>query len=654
MATKTKVSMFKNKYILLQKFWIKIMFLSSFVKGLGGFRIFLGKAFSILMTTGFNGVKLKTVYILHHAGILSNPVIDGKNYKKWLKLFGLLTDKDLINMRLSMINLKIQPVFSVIMPTYNSNPKWLKEAIESVINQVYPNWELCIADDASKNPKTLEVLNFYQNKDHRIKVIFRSQNGHISLASNSAVEIASGDFIALLDHDDLLPKDALFWVANAINKNPGASLIYSDEDKIENSGKRSDPYFKCDWNYSLFLSQNMISHLGVYRTKILKEIGGFREGYEGSQDYDLALRFIEKIDSSQIIHIPRILYHWRIHPFSTAKVSDIKPYAVINAQKAISDHLHRKNVSATVEILPTFMYRVKYHLPEKLPFVSIIIPTRNNKSCLEKCISSLLSKTTYHHFEVLIIDNNSDDFKTLDFLNSLKADKRIKILKDTMPFNFSAINNRAVSHVRGEHLCFLNDDTEVISPDWLGEMVSIILQPGIGIVGAKLWYPDKTLQHGGVILGIGGVGAHAHKGIPYNNHGYFNRANLIQEFSAVTAACMLIQKKLFDEVGGFDEGNLGVAFNDVDLCLKVRSLGYRIVWTPYSELYHHESTSRGDDFHPEKIDRFFKENDFIINKWGEIIKNDPYYSPNLTLGSEDFGLAWPPRINHSGSLTTEV
>jgi len=631
----------------INKLLHKIRFIVLLIADLGGPFSVLSKTFNNIRKAGLGGLKAKISYIFLHARMAGDDVLVIPNYKNWIEKYAKFTPDDVLKMKEKIGSFQSRPLISVIMPTYNSNPRWLKEAIESVRNQIYPNWELCIADDASTKQSHLKVLYDYQKFDSRIKVLLRKENGHISEASNSAIEIANGDFLALFDHDDVLPPDALFWVADSINKNPQAAIIYSDEDKIDMKGKRLEPYFKCDWNYSLFLSQNLVSHLGVFRTDVVKTIGGFRKGFEGSQDYDLALRAIELVDESQIVHIPRALYQWRIHPDSTAKSSGKKPYAVLSARKAIQEHLQRKHTDATVEILPIQMYRVKFQLPEKKPSVSIIIPTKNNKSVLEKCINSLISKTTYPYFEVLIVDNGSDEPETLELLKALSDNRKIRIVKDARSFNFSAINNQAAQQSDDEYLCFLNDDTEIISSDWLGEMMSQAIQPGVGAVGAKLLYPDGTLQHGGVILGIGGVCSHAHKGFPGKDPGYFSRAALVQEFSAVTAACMLVKKTIFLEAGLFDEVNLAVAFNDIDFCLRIRAAGYRIVWTPYSELYHHESKSRGDDLTQENEARFRQEVSFMMNKWGDILKKDPAYSPNLTLESEDFSLAWPPRIDNS-------
>lgn len=582
--------------------------------------------------------------VIRHAGLSSGKYPKTVFYRKWISMYEDKSPEKMRELKQAAESFTSQPLISVIMPVYNATPRWLNEAIGSVLSQIYTNWELCIADDASDSRQCLQTLKHFEKADARIRVIYRRENGHISNASNSALELARGEWIALMDQDDVLSVDALVRVAGLINRHPEARLVYSDEDKLDENGGRFDPYFKCDWNYQLFLSQNMISHLGVYHRETIRKIGGFRPGFEGSQDYDLALRFIGQIQPEQIFHIPRVLYHWRVHNRSTAVGAEAKPYAVIAGQKAISEHLERQQVYAKVEILPIHMYRVKYLLPEVLPKISVIIPTRNNKDLLQTCLESVIEKTDYPDFEILVINNASDDPATIRYLNKIREHPEVRVLNDVRPFNFSALNNRAVESARSELICFLNDDTEVINADWLCEMVSMVMQPGIAIVGARLWYPDGRLQHGGVILGIGGVGSHAHKGVAHHDYGYFCRAVLQQEFSAVTAACMLIRKDVFVQAGGFDEENLRIAYNDVDLCLKVKSLGYKVAWTPFAELYHHESVSRGDDFAEDQIRRFKAENEFMFRKWPRVIQNDPAYSSNLTIKAENFDLAFPPRI----------
>lgn len=578
------------------------------------------------------------------AGLL-NPAND---YVEWVKRYDTLDDERRENIRQRVAEMPARPLISVVMPTYNPNPAWLAEAIESVRNQLYDRWELCIADDASTDPEVRNVLQHYGELDARVKVCFREQNGHISAASNSALELAEGEWVALLDHDDLLPEHALFCVAEAIAANPDARLIYSDEDKIDEQGVRHNPYFKSEWNADLFLSHNMFSHLGVYHRPLLQEIGGFRLGIEGSQDYDLALRSMEKVPQSSIVHIPRVLYHWRVHAESTAGGAQAKPYAMLAGARAINEHFQRRGIKAEVTF-NGYGYHAEYDLPDDPPLVSIIIPTRNGYELLRQCITSLLETTRYERFEIIVVDNGSDDEQVLSYLEAIKSD-RISVIHDSRPFNYSALNNLAVRQARGDVIALLNNDIEVISPGWLGEMVSHALRPEVGAVGAKLLYPDATVQHGGVLLGVGGIAVHAHRGIPSNAHGYFSRATLINRFSAVTGACLVVRKALYEELGGLDEENLAVAYNDIDFCLRLREAGYHNVWLPSAQLYHHESATRGPDTDPAKVARLEKESHYMRQRWAAWLENDPGYNPNLTNVAEDFSLAWPPRLPPVGSM----
>lgn len=596
---------------------------------------------------------------IQHAGLVALPlhtdsmsgsspaqqavVPDRNDYTEWVRRYDTLTDADRQRMRDVQAAFAVQPLISVVMPTYNAKAEWLIEAIDSVRRQIYPRWQLCIADDASTDPAIRPILERYAMQDERIKVVFRQKNGHISAASNSAIELATGEWIALLDHDDLLNENALFWVAETINRAPDARLIYSDEDKISESGRRSDPYFKCDWNPDLFYSHNMICHLGVYNACIVKEIGGFRQGFEGSQDYDIALRCIERIDTAQIIHIPRVLYHWRVHAESTAMSGDSKPYAALAGERAINEHFARTGVNGRVKYVG-YGYEPAYDLPTDLPLVSIIIPTRNGKALLKQCIDSISKKTSYKNYEILIVDNGSDEPAALAYFEELSKKPNIRVVRDDSPFNYSRLNNKAVEVAQGEVIALVNNDIEVISRDWLTVMVAHALRPCVGAVGAKLWYTNKTLQHGGVILGIGGVAGHSHKHSREGASGYFSRLLITQSLSAVTAACLVIKKSIFNEVGGLEEEKLRIAFNDIDFCLRVREAGYRNVWTPLAELFHHESASRGHEDTPEKQARFNQEVAYMKQRWGAKLLNDPAYSPNLTLDHEDFSYAWPPRL----------
>jgi O-antigen biosynthesis protein len=571
------------------------------------------------------------------------------DYPEWVRQYDTLDEKSRSAMHEIAQNFVNKPLISVVMPVYNPNPDWLIEAIESVRSQIYSNWELCIADDLSPNLAIRPILERYAKEDSRIKVVFRSHNGHISSASNSALEVATGGWVALLDHDDLIPEHALFWVANAINKNPDIRLIYSDEDKIHENGIRSGPYFKSDWNPDLFYSHNMFSHLGVYDTQLIRQVGGFRKGLEGSQDYDLALRCIELIKPNQIHHIPRVLYNWRVHAESTSQSSDAKPYAMIAGERAINEHLQRTGVKAKAELI-IHGYRVKYELPKNLPLVTLIIPTRNGFRLLKQCVLSIIEKTTYENYEILIIDNGSDDVETLNYLKSFEPLSPIRVIQDPRPFNFSALCNVGVKLAKGDIIGLVNDDIEVISPDWLSEMVSHALRPEVGAVGAKLLYPDDTIQHAGVILGVGGIAAHAHKYFAKNNSGYIGRANLIQSFSAVTGACLIIKKSIYEALDGLNEEELQVSYNDIDFCLRVRAAGYRNIWTPYALLYHYESATRGPDTMPEKQARHEGEMSYMEENWGHLLKNDPAYNLNLTVHDESFSLSWPPRLESISPL----
>lgn len=565
------------------------------------------------------------------------------DYGLWVQRYATLSDGDRAALVARAARLAAPPLISIVMPTYNADPAYLRAAIESVQAQIYPHWQLCIADDASTRAESTALLRELAAADARIAVVYRPQNGHISAASNSALELAKGAWIALMDHDDLLAEDALLRVAECIAAQPGVQLVYSDEDKIDHAGQRSDPYFKPDWNPDLVLSQNMFSHLGVLSAELVRAVGGFRPGLEGSQDWDLVLRCSEQIDASQIAHIPRVLYHWRIHGESTARSMAAKPYAAVAGERALNEHFARQGVAAQAEYLG-IGYRVRYALPQAPPLVSIIIPTRNGLALLRRCVESIRQKTSYPNYEIIIVDNGSDDGATLAWLAEQDRQPDTRVLRDAREFNYAQLNNDAAKQARGPVLALVNNDIEVRSPDWLGEMVSIALQPGVGAVGARLWYPDGTLQHGGVVLGIGGVGAHAHKALPRGLNGYAGRAALMQTFCAVTAACMVVRKSSYQALGGMDERNLRVAFNDVDFCLRLREAGLRNVWTPYAELVHHESATRGEDIAPARRARFSQEIDYMQQRWGDLLARDPAYNPNLTLLAEDFSYAWPPRV----------
>lgn len=560
------------------------------------------------------------------------------DYLSWLKMFDSLDERRCSGL---LAGFERKPLISVLLSTYNTPEKWLRKALDSVLSQKYQNWELCISDDASKEPHVVKVLNEYAGKDQRIRLVFREENGHISESFNSALAIAKGEFLAYLDHDDELHPEALLYVADAINKNPDAKIIYSDEDKISENGVRFDPYFKSDWNYDLLLGQNCISHLGVYETALVREIGGLRKGLEGSQDWDMTLRCIEKIRPEQIVHIPKVLYHWRTIPGSTALGVQEKDYAVVAAKRAVQEHLQRVAVQADVNVAKGGYLRVRYHLPEDEPRVTLIVPTRDRVDLLKMSMTSILERTRYSNFDILVMDNQSKEQETIEYLEWLERDPRVRVISHDAPFNYSSINNHGIMEAKGEIIGLINNDIEVISEDWLCEMVGHAMQPGVGAVGAMLYYPNDTIQHAGVVKGVGGVAGHIYCGEPRGSDGYFARARLVQSISVVTGACLLVRRSVLEQVQYLDE-NLAVAFNDVDLCLRIQQAGYRNVWTPYAELYHHESASRGCDNTPEKLERFLREIDFMKNRYGDSLEKDEFYNLNLSL-DKPFSLAFPPR-----------
>lgn len=563
------------------------------------------------------------------------------SYSEWIEQFDSLDASGRDELRSLTSALIDPPVISVLLPVFNPSEQLLREAIESVVEQTYPHWELCIADDASTVDWVSRVLAEYESAEVRIKVIRRSDNGHISAATNSALGLATGTFVGFLDHDDRLVPQALSLVALTVSQSPDVGLLYSDEDKIDLSGVRSDPYFKPEWDPVLLLGQNYLTHFCVIRRDLVEEAGGLRVGFEGAQDWDLALRITEQLQPGQVGHIPHVLYHWRLHPASTASSQTAKPYAALAARRATTEHLARVGQSGVVAPLGRIGYQtVRWALPEEPPLVSIIVPTRDGPR-LQQCLESLWYRTRYPRYEVIVIDNGSKDAGILGYLAD-RADK-IRLFRDDRPFNYSALNNAAAKHARGDVLCLLNDDVEVRNGDWLDEMVSQLLQPDVGIVGAKLYYGDGRIQHAGVVLGLGGIGAHAFRYFDHLFFGHFGHAVLARQSTAVTAACMVTRRELWEAAGGLDE-DLAVSYNDVDYCLRARDHGWRTVWTPFAELTHYESTSRGADGDAPNVDRAQREYAFMVDRWNGQLRADPAYNPNLTLNTEDYALSWPPRI----------
>jgi len=585
-----------------------------------------------------------------------SPVVQNKQdqlaYENWIASYDTLSDEDRVAIRKHIAGFSKQPLISIVMPAYETPRRLLRAAIDSVRSQLYPNWELCVADDASSSPQVGQLLKQAAAADLRVKWVRREAGGNIAAATNAALTFATGEFVALLDHDDLLAEHALYEVAAELNAHPDADLIYTDEDIIDSAGRRHSPYFKPDWNLDLLLGHNMISHLGIYRRSLLDEIGGLREGFDGSQDYDLALRIVAATSSDRIRHIPAILYHWR-QPSEIASFSQHHlDRCVAAARGAITDYLAcHETLSTEPDILPApsipSWTRIRWSLPDPLPRVSIIVPTRDRADLLARCAAGLLLRTDYPDLELIVIDNDSSDPETLALFDRLRHDRRVRLLPFPGPFNYSAMNNAAVREATGTLLALLNNDVDVIEGSWLREMVSLALRPEVGAVGAKLLYPDNTVQHAGVVLGVGEFGIASHFGLraERSNMGYFAQYGLVRELSAVTGACMVLRKDIYEAVGGLDADNLPVAFNDVDLCLRIRTQGKHIVWTPYAELYHVESASRGLDHlpHARHDERVERECRYMREKWGDLLDNDPFYNPNFSRKDHLFQLDAPPR-----------
>ena len=513
------------------------------------------------------------------------------------------------------------PLISILVPTYNTPEPWLRRCLDSVLEQTCGNWELCIHDDCSPDDRVREVLAEYAEHP-RIHVSLGQENQGITGATNSAFELASGEFVALLDHDDELTPDALERVNLHLEAHPDQDYIYSDEDKLDEEGNKCEPFFKPDWSPELATSCMYTCHFSVYRRSVIEFIGGWHAGFDGAQDYDLMLRVTEVTD--RIGHIPHVLYHWRKIAGSTASSIDAKDDASDAGQRALEAAVERRGLDATVELgdRPN-LFRLRRKVPEDVR-VSIIIPTRDGKDVLERCIRSIETHTPDHRYDITIIDNGSVQQVTHDYLATCGH----RVIRVDEPFNFSRLNNIGAAQTDGQYILMLNNDTEVISGEWLEAMLEVALAEGVGAVGAKLLYPNGLVQHGGIVLGIGGIAGHSHKYFDKRSNGYLDTLWSIRNYSACTAACLLVRRDVFEQVGGLDE-QLAVAFNDVDFCLRVLHSGHRLAWTPYSVVIHHESLSRGFDMNPAEIE-------FMSKRWGRILDGDPYYNRNLTLRHEDF------------------
>ena len=524
---------------------------------------------------------------------------------------------------------KINPKISIIIPMYNTPVNFFEELVDNLIGQTYSNWELCLADGSPEENKELEKI---YKKDERIKYKFIGENKGIAGNTNEALSLVTGDFVALLDHDDLLPLFSLYEIVKCINENPDAEFIYTDEDKFEKlGGKRYDPYFKSDFAPDTLRANNFICHFSVFKKELMDKLGGFRSEYDGAQDYDILLRMSE--ETNKIVHIPKILYHWRVHALSTAKAGGTaKPYAYEAGIKAIQDHINRLGLKGTVEQGNTLgTYKINYEVIGN-PKVSIIIPNKDYINTLKVCLNSLKKLTTYENYEIIVVENNSEESETFEYYKKIDGKDKIKVVYfPEKEFNYSKIINFGVKNSTGDYIIQLNNDTELMTPNWIQEMLGFAQRED---VGAELFYPDNTIQHAGIIIGIGGVAGHVFKNLPKGIHGYFSKDAMIQNLSAVTAACIMTPKSIYDDVDYMDE-KFKVAFNDVDFCLKIREKGKLIVYNPFVQFKHYESKSRGFEDTPEKKERFQAEIDRFHDKWQSVLdKGDPYYNINLRLDND--------------------
>lgn len=560
---------------------------------------------------------------------------DSITYKNWLRIHQP-NEKALEEQRKK--HFAYEPKISIVVPLYKTPEKYLAEMIDSVKKQTYSNWELCLSDGSGKNSPIIEKLKKYEKEDSRIRVVYTGKQMHISENTNEALKIATGDFIAFGDHDDLLAPNAFYECVRVFNEEPDTEAVYTDEDKVTMDAKEYfQPHFKPDFNLDMLRSENYICHLFVVKRSLFKKVGFLNHEFDGAQDFDFVLRCSEKTD--KIRHIPMVLYHWRAHKDSTAENPESKRYAFEAGARVVQAHYKRVGIDAEVSMGEVNgIYRTKYNLKET-PLVSIIIPNKDHVADLDKCIQAIEKKATYKNIEYIIVENNSEEQATFDYYEKLKQNnKKVKVVVWEKKFNYSAINNFGVKFASGEYLLFLNNDTEIINSDCIEELLGHCMRDDVGIVGARLYYEDDTIQHAGVIIGLGGVAGHAFPGACKEEPGYFGRIIAAQDYSAVTAACMMTKKSVFNEVQGFEE-KLAVAFNDVDFCMKVREAGYLVVYNPYAELHHYESKSRGLEDTEEKVQRFQGEIETFKERWGEfLLKGDPYYSPNLTLDKNDFSL----------------
>jgi len=599
------------------------------------FKYDLWKKYSVVLTSGEERTvaRIEVIKMFLRKLKTYRPKSKSISYKDWLKK-NSVTRKELDEQKEH--NFEYNPKISFVIPLYETDHKFFCRLIDSILNQTYQNFEICFAD-GSNTDVLKQVIDENYPGESRIKYKKLEKNLMISGNTNAAIEMAEGEYIAFADHDDLLALNALYEVVKAINEDRDIEFVYSDEDKTNFENKKYfEPHFKPDFSIDLLRSVNYICHLVVVKKALADEVGYLRDEFNGAQDYDFVLRACEK--AKKIYHVPKVLYHWRSHEKSTAGNPESKLYAFEAGKRAIEAHYGRVGIAASVELTPNLgLYRSRFAIKGN-PLVSIIIPNKDHIDDLDKCLQSIFAKSTYNNYEIIIVENNSEWAETFEYYKKLEENSKCKVIYWDKEFNYSAINNFGAKEANGEYLLLLNNDTEIITPEWIEEMLGYCQRDDVGAVGARLYYPDDTIQHAGVILGFGGIAGHAAIGQDRYELGYMARALTPQDVSIVTAACMMVDKKVFDEVGGLDE-RLRVAFNDVDFCMKVRDKNYLVVYNPYAELYHYESKSRGQEDTPEKVARFAGEIDIFKSKWeAELKKGDPYYNPNLSLDRADYSL----------------
>lgn len=595
----------------------------------------IGNSYSIIFTSGKERtvVKVESIKLILRKLKRTRTRKKSISYKEWLKK-NQITKGELDAQRAH--EFEYNPLISIVIPLYETDPKFFCQLIDSILKQTYQNFEVCFAD-GSATDKLQEVIEKNYPGEKRLRYKKLDKNLLITGNTNAAIEMAKGEYIAFADHDDLLALNALYEMVYAINEDRTIDVVYSDEDKTNfANNKYFEPHFKPDFSIDLLCSVNYICHLFMAKRELVDEVGYLRDEYNGAQDYDFVLRCCEK--AKKIHHVPKVLYHWRCHEKSTASNPESKLYAFEAGKRAIEAYYERVGIDATVELTPNLgLYRSRFSI-EGNPLVSIVIPNKDHIADLDKCIQSIIKKSTYSNYEIVIVENNSELPETFEYYKQVEARENIRVIYWDKEFNYSAINNFGVREAKGEYLLLLNNDTEIIAENWIEEMLGYCQRKDVGIVGARLYYEDDTIQHAGVILGFGGIAGHAAIGQGRDELGYMARALTPQDVSIVTAACMMVDRKVYEEIEGLDE-RLRVAFNDVDFCMKARAKGYLVVYNPYAELYHYESKSRGMEDTPEKVARFAGEIQLFKSKWEqELKKGDPYYNPNLSLKRADYSL----------------